>query len=129
LNIVLCHYLPAQLPNGVILRQNDHLLLPVIADHYLYAPLDVDIIPDCSALDEIEEDLYGVKADLRTTFEFIHHLQKTHLPGVYLGIVILLILRPEKDIDSSLDNLIDMGTLAHFLQKLEVEVISLHLRS
>jgi hypothetical protein len=80
-------------------------------------------------LDEIEEDLYGVKADLRTTFEFIDHLQKTHLPGVYLRIVILLVLRPEKDIDSSLDNLIDMGTLAHFLQKLKVEVISLHLRS
>ncbi len=115
LDIVLRHYLPSELPNGAILGEDDHFLVSIVAHEDLHAALHADVVPYCGALDEVEEDLDCVEADFRIALELIHHLEEAHLPGVDLGLVVLLVSGPQEDIDRLLDYLVDVRTLAHSL--------------
>lgn len=101
----------------------------VVTDYDLDIALrDCDILSDHCSLAHLEENLDRIQASLRVLFQSIDNLQEAHLPSVYLHLYVLLFFRSQENIDSLLDDFINACIFAHFLNEVEVKLISLHLR-
>lgn len=129
MEIEVDHYLLSQPPYRAWFRQDKSLLVVVVTDNDLDIALrDCDILSDHCSLAHLEEDLDSIQANLRVLFQPIDNLQKAHLPSIDFHLNVLLVLRPQENIDGLLDDLIDVCIFAHFLNEVEVKLISLHLR-